>query len=159
MAHPAGPEMSPWLDAVASIAARTRSEVVEMSRQAEGAVTQPRDPGGFPSQWRLAITARIAALNGQQNLVDHYLAAVTEPALRGLADPTQSGRDAQEQAVLAFMDKVATEPRAVLAEDVEGLKAVGVPESDIVRLCELNAFMSYQCRVLAGLAILKGDAA
>ena len=159
MTQPVGSEASPWLDAPASIAARTRGNIVEMSRQAEGVVTQPRDPGGFPSQWRLAISARIAALNGQTGVSGHYLADVSDPALRDLADPAQPGRDARERAVLAFMDKVAAEPRAVLAGDVEGLKAVGVAESDIVRLCELNAFMSYQCRVLAGLAILKGDAA
>ena len=45
------------------------------------------------------------------------------------------------------------------AQAVETLKAAGVAEADIVRLCELNAFMSYQARVLAGLAILKGASA
>jgi len=142
-----------------SIAARTRARIVELSRQAESAVTRPRDPGGWPSSWRFAVSARIAALNGLQDLAKHYLAAVTEPALRDLADPTQPGRDARERIVLGFMDKVAREPRVVLADDIAALKSAGVPEADIVRLCELNAFMSYQCRVLAGLALLQGDAA
>lgn len=141
-----------------SIAARTRGTIVELSRQAESAVTRPRDPGEWPSQWRLAISARIAALNGLQVLTEHYLGSVTEPALRDLADPTQAGRDARERVVLAFMDKVACAPRTVLAEDIAALKSAGVPEADIVRLCELNAFMGYQCRVLAGLALLQGDA-
>lgn len=84
---------------------------------------------------------------------------MTDPALRGLADPTEAGRDARERGVISFMDRVATQPRAVQAEEIEGLKAAGVTDADIVRLCELNAFMSYQCRVLAGLAVLKGASA
>ena len=130
-----------------------------MSRKAEEAVTAPHDPGGFPSQWRLAMAARIAALNGLASLAEYYRAKVTDPALRALAEPSAPGRDAREQVVLAFMDKVAADTRSVAAEDIETLKAAGVAEADIVRLCELNAFMSYQARVLAGLAILKGASA
>lgn len=159
MADSAGPETSPWQGALAAIAARTRGNIVDMSRQTEAAVTAPRDPGAFPSQWRFAVAARIAALNGLSDLAEHYRAKVAEPALRAISEPSAPGRDAREQAVLAFMDKVAAETRAVAAEDIEGLKAAGVAEPDIVRLCELNAFMSYQARVLAGLAILKGASA
>lgn len=155
----AGLETSPWQGALAAIAAQTRSDIVEMSRKAEEAVTAPHDPGDFPSQWRLAMAARIAALNGLASLAEHYRAKVTDPALRALAEPSAPGRDAREQVVLAFMDKVAADTRSVAAEDIETLKAAGVAEADIVRLCELNAFMSYQARVLAGLAILKGASA
>lgn len=154
-----GPEASPWLEAEALTAAHARANIIEMSRQAEAAVIQPRDPGGFPAQWRMAMAARIATLNGQSKLASHYLAAIAEPAVRNLADPAQTSSDARERAAIAFMDKVAAEPRAVVAEDIERLKAAGVAEADIVRLCELNAFMSYQCRVFAGLAVLKGAAA
>ncbi len=159
MAQPANPEASPWIGAAASAAARSRSAIFEMSRQAESAVIDPRDAGGFPSGWRRAVAARIATLNALPDLAAHYLAGVTDPALRGLADPTEAGRDARERGVISFMDRVATQPRAVQAEEIEGLKAAGVAEADIVRLCELNAFMSYQCRVLAGLAVLKGASA
>lgn len=159
MAQPANPEASPWIGAAASAAAQSRSAVFEMSRQAESAVIDPRDAGGFPAGWRRAIAARIATLNALPELAAHYLADVTDPALRGLADPNIAGRDARERGVITFMDRVATQPRSVQAEEIEGLKADGVAEADIVRLCELNAFMSYQCRVLAGLAALKGASA
>lgn len=159
MAQPANPEASPWLGAATSAAARSRSTILEMSRQAESAVIDPRDPGGFPSAWRRAVAARIAIQNALPDLAAHYLADVADPALRGLADPAEAGRDARERSVITFMDRVATQPRAVQAEEIEGLKAAGVAEADIVRLCELNAFMSYQCRVLAGLAALKGASA
>ncbi len=159
MAQPANPEASPWIGAAASAAAQSHSAIFEMSRQAESAVIDPRDPGGFPSEWRRAIAARIATLNALPELAAHYLAGVTDPALRGLADPSAAGRDTRERSVITFMDRVATQPRAVQAEEIEGLKAAGVAEPDIVRLCELNAFMSYQCRVFAGLAALKGASA
>jgi uncharacterized protein YciW len=159
MAQTANPEASPWIGAAASAAAQSRSTIFEMSRQAESAVIAPRDPGGFPSTWRRAVAARIATLNALPDLAAHYLAPVTDPALRSLADPTEAGHDDRERSVITFMDRVATQPRAVQAEEVEGLKAAGVAEADIVRLCELNAFMSYQCRVLAGLAVLKGASA
>jgi len=159
MTQPAASEASPWLDAEALNAARARGNIIEMSRQAESAVIQPQDPGGFPAQWRRAVAARIATLNGLTKLAEHYRESIAEPALISLADPAQTGRDTREQAVIAFMDKVAAEPRAIVAGDIEGLKAAGVAEADIVRLCELNAFMSYQCRVFAGLAVLKGAAA
>lgn len=159
MARPANPEASPWIGAAASAAAQARSAIFEMSRQAESAVIAPRDAGGFPSEWRHAVAARIATLNALPDLAAHYLAGITDPALRGLADPGTAGRDARERSVVTFMDRVATQPRAVQAEEIEALKAAGVAEADIVRLCELNAFMSYQCRVLAGLAALKGASA
>lgn len=159
MAQPANPEASPWIGAAASGAAQSRSSIFEMSRQAERAVIAPHDAGGFPSEWRHAVAARIATLNALPDLAAHYLASVTDPALRGLADLDAAGRDARERSVITFMDRVATQPRAVQAEEIEALKAAGVTDADIVRLCELNAFMSYQCRVLAGLAVLKGASA
>ena len=33
----------------------------------------------------------------------------------------------------------------------ETLQQAGLTDADIVRLCELNAFLSYQCRLDAGL--------
>lgn len=156
MAQPVDQGVSPWLGAGVAVAASTRPAILDMSRQAEAAVTQPHDPGAFPTEWRHAVAARIAAMNAQPEIAAHYLACVSDAGLRGLADPAAPGRDARERIILAFMDKVAREPRAVAAEDIEGLKAAGIAEADIVRLCELNAFMSYQARVLAGLALLKG---
>ena len=55
MAKTANPEASPWIGAAASAAAQSRSAIFEMSRQAESAVIDPRDAGGFPSDWRRAI--------------------------------------------------------------------------------------------------------
>lgn len=144
---------------VLALAARTRPEIVARTLRAERAVTEPRDAGGWPSPWRLAVAARLARLNGRADLAAHYLGRVSDEATRVVADPACPGRDARERVVLSFMDRVAVEPRAVVADDIERLKAADVTEADIVRLCELNAFMAYLVRVLAGLDALAGTGA
>lgn len=131
-----------------------RSEIATMSRAAQKAVLDPAAPGTWPSVWRHAVAARICRQHGQDDLADGYLVQAGDAA--SLADPAAGGRDAQEQAVLAFMDRVATDPKHIAADDITALTTAGVTEPDIVRLCELAAFLAYQCRVSAALALLAG---
>ena len=42
--------------------------------------------------------------------------------------------------------------------DIADLQAAGVADADIVRLAELNAFLAYQIRVIAGLRLMQGHA-
>ena len=77
--------------------------------------------------------------------------------LAPLAEPQNDGADLDLGAVVAFMDKVAARTRDVKAEDIEDLKTAGVADPDIVRLCELNAFLAYQIRVVAGLKLMRGE--
>jgi uncharacterized protein YciW len=56
------------------------------------------------------------------------------------------------------MDKVAAHTREVEAGDIAGLQAAGVADADIVRLAELNAFLAYQVRLIAGLRLMRGAA-
>jgi uncharacterized protein YciW len=58
-------------------------------------------------------------------------------------------------AILAFVDKVANQTRHTTAKDITGLQAAGVSDADIVRLCELVAFLAYQIRVISGLRLMK----
>ena len=46
--------------------------------------------------------------------------------------------------------------RDVTEEDIKTLQKAGVKDPDIVRLAELNSFMAYQIRLIAGLRLLKG---
>ena len=75
--------------------------------------------------------------------------------MAGLADPV--ARDAELDHVLAFVDKVANQTRDIAAKDIAGLQAAGVSDADIVRLCELIAFLAYQIRVVAGLRLMQGS--
>lgn len=133
---------------------KNRANILEMTRRAERAVIAPDDPGGLGHGWRAAVAARIARMNGRAGLADYYLAQAGEDA--ALADPGEVGRDPLEGLVLDFMDRVAALPRDVVAEDVATLQEAGLADADIVRLCELNAFLSYQCRLDAGLKAIEG---
>ena len=61
-----------------------------------------------------------------------------------------------ESTLISFADKAANDTKNILAEDISKLQAVGVSDADIVRLCELIAFVAYQVRVAAGLRLMNG---
>ena len=131
-----------------------RTNIAQMSRIACRAVIAPAEPGGWPSAWRQAVAARICSLHGQEGLAQAYLAGV-ETVTAVLADPAHGGRDARETVVLAFVDRTATVPRQIGAEDIRKLQSAGIGDADIVRLCELAAYLAYECRVSAGLSLLR----
>ena len=131
-----------------------RAEIGDLSRAARKAVLSPEDAGGWPATWRHAVAARICTLHGQAGLAAGYLAGAGDDA--ALADPENHGDDARMRTVLGFVDHVATQPRDIAETDISGLRDAGVTEADIVRLCELGAYLAYECRVAAGLSLMKG---
>lgn len=143
-----------------SATARTaggRATVLTMTQAAEDAVLRPHAYGAFPHALRAALAGRVALLGGDEVLAAHYLAAAGDKA--PLADPDQSGTDQDLAEVLRFVDKVANQTRDVVADDIAGLQSAGVADADIVRLCELVAFLAYQLRVIAGLRMMEGTSA
>ncbi|MBN9672537.1 hypothetical protein [Roseibium aggregatum] len=132
-----------------------RSNIVAMTQTTEDAVLKPVDAGSWSHDVRAALAARIAALNGEGALADRYCGLIADPEVAELADPLKSGKVQGMEHVCDFMDKVAAQTRDVDAEDIRTLQESGVSDADIVRLCEINAFMSYQVRVLAGLRLMK----
>ena len=58
--------------------------------------------------------------------------------------------------LIPFVDKAANDTKDIMAEDISKLQAVGVSDADIVRLCELIAFVAYQVRVVVGLRLMNG---
>lgn len=131
-----------------------RSDVFAMTRQAQKAVLAPVDGGVWSHSWRAALAARIASQNNNPHLAEIYRQAVTEQPLVAIANPEFAGLGDQQQAVLSFMDRVATDTKAIAAPDVTVLQEAGISDADIVRLCELNAFLAYQCRVITGIALM-----
>lgn len=146
--------MDPTQDVFADLPPE-RGDVARMSRAACRAVLSPAAPGGWSIPWRHAVAARICAQHVQDGLASARLEGADDDT-RALADPGFPGRDGREKTVLAFLDAVAARPRTIEAADIEGLKSAGVDEADIVRLCELAAYLAYECRVAAGLALMKG---
>ena len=140
-------------NSAAANAAASRANIFEMSQTAEQAVLRPKDCGAFGHPLRAALAARVARQAGEGALADHY--AKDAGNMAGLADPV--ARDAELDHVLAFVDKVANQTRDIAAKDIAGLQAAGVSDADIVRLCELIAFLAYQIRVVAGLRLMQGS--
>lgn len=137
-------------------AVQGRANVFDMTQAAEEAVLRPRETGPWSHTLRAALAARIATLNAEADLAAHYAAGAGEFA--ALADPGRDGEAEGLAHVTRFMDQVAARTRDVAAQDIAALQAAGVGGADIVRLCELNAFLAYQIRVIAGLRLMQGMA-
>ena len=129
-----------------------RANIFEMSQAAEQSVLRPKDPGAFGHDLRAALAARVARLGGDETLASHYIGGAGDKA--SLAMP--GARDGDHDHILGFVDKVANQTRDVAAEDIAALQAAGVSDADIVRLCELVAFLAYQTRVVSGLRLMQG---
>lgn len=138
-----------------------RADVMEMTQATHDAALKPNDPGGLSHELRAALAARIARLNGDEALAEHYDGLVEDAGateeITDIADPrAPAPPDGWLAAVVAYTDLVAARPRDTQTGDIEVLKAAGVSDADIVRLSELNAFLAYQIRVIAGLKLMRG---
>ncbi|WP_417606908.1 hypothetical protein [Primorskyibacter flagellatus] len=136
-------------------ATATRANIIEMTQSAENAVLRPEDCGAFDHATRAALAARVARLSADEALAQHYLSGAGDHAV--LADPSETGASQGLGTVVAFVDKVANQTRDIAPEDIAGLQAEGIADADIVRLCELVAFLAYQIRVIAGLRLMQGE--
>ncbi len=142
-------------DSDVAAAVTDRANIFEMSQAAEQAVLRPKDCGGFAHDLRAALAARVARLAKDEALATYYLADAGDKAV--LAEP--GAGDPDIDVVLAFVDRVANQTRDIEADDIKGLQAAGISDADIVRLCELVAFLAYQIRVIAGLRLMQGSSA
>ena len=131
-----------------------RADIFAMTQAAEDAVLRPVQPGGLSHELRHALAARIAAQNGLADLAARY-AGGAGSELQPLCDPAYLP-EGDLHGLVRFMDDVACTPRDVTADDVFHLQEGGTGDADIVRLTELNAFMAYQCRLIAGLRLMAG---
>ena len=143
------------LKSVAGRAVDNRSNIFNMSDAAEEAVLRPKEYGAFEHGMRAALAARIAFLNHEDALAHKYLEDAGN--FKKMANPSYKGETKDLTSILLFMDKVAKDTRNVKAEDIATLKNVHVSDADIVRLAEINSFMAYQIRLIAGLRLMKGS--
>lgn len=140
-----------------------RADIMEMTQATHDAALKPLNPGGLSHGERAALAARIARLNADRDLAAHYQALLEEADpgadVAAMADPTYKGRGSGRlSALMAYSDLISVRPRDTTPADVEALKAAGISDADIVRVSELNAFLAYQIRVIAGLKLMKATA-
>jgi len=139
----------------------TRADVLAMTQATHDAALRPADPGGLTHGERAALAARIARLNREEGLAAHYETMLREaspaPETARLADPAFKGAAGTRLAALAsYTDLASLSPKDAGAEDIQSLKDAGIDDADIVRLAELNAFLAFQIRLVAGLRLMKG---
>lgn len=142
-------------DTLAGAAINHRAQILAMTQTAEEAVLRPTDPGRWPHNLRAALAVRIARHNRCEALAQILEEAIAGSPHAALTDPAAMSPDATLAAALAFVDRVATNPKEATAADIETLQRAGISDADIVRLSELVAFMGYQVRLAAGLALLR----
>ncbi len=142
----------------AGVAVERRMDIMQMTQTAEDAVLRPADPGAWPHELRLALACRIARLNNASRLAAKYLEMLGASHYSQVADPTVENSNGDLVACLAFTDRVAKRPSAITEQDIQVLQGARIADADIVRLTELNAFMAYQIRLVAGLALISGIA-
>ncbi|MHA1565604.1 MAG: CMD domain-containing protein [Alphaproteobacteria bacterium] len=134
-----------------------RANILTMIDQAMTAVTKPKETGGFSHAQRAALACRIARINNNDALADHFYEYVDEPKIQRICDPAYDGiGDDRLAAVLSFTDIVSAHPKDATKTDIDTLRDAGIAEADIVRLAELNAFMAFLIRVVDGLILMKG---
>ena len=131
-----------------------REKVLRMTQTAQDAVLRPAQPGRWPHALRAALACRIARLNQSPDVAAHYQAMIGSGDYDHVADPDAGNIPADLKPCLDFMDRVATRPRDITEQDIQILQTAGVADADIVRLSELNAFLAYQIRLVAGLSLL-----
>lgn len=125
-----------------------------MTEAAEAAVLTPREPGAWSHTLRAALAARMAQIHCLPDIAErHRRTAGADPAA-AVVDLAEDGAVQGVAAAVAFMDRVAGAPRDVTADDIVKLQAAGIEDADIVRLAELNAFLAFQYRLIAGLRLV-----
>lgn len=140
-------------------AVEARADILKMTQTAENAVLDPQEPGLWDRSLRAAFAARIARLNGADGLAAHYINSVGISEYAAVANPDAEIENKHLGPSLRFLDTVAARPRNVNADDIKILQNANISDSDIVRLTELIAFVSYQVRLVAGLTLLAEPAA
>lgn len=138
-----------------------RADIFKKTRDAQKAVLTPSDFGAISYDLRANLAARICAANNNPYLASFYSQKIAATNERSISQPDYFPVNSTEKLIVEFMDKVANNTQSVIPDDITQLQRAGIDDADIVRLCELNAFLAYQLRVAAGLASIAdaGEAA
>ncbi|MFE2937718.1 peroxidase-related enzyme [Streptomyces sp. NPDC059255] len=134
-----------------------RAGIGEHTAAARRVLLLPSDPGTLATGLRITAAARAAELAGQPGLAAAYRDLAQAPV------PVDAAGEEQDlaltAAVLAFTDRVTLAPDLAGADLLAGLAARGLDAPAVVALAQICAFVSYEARVAAGLALLAGGPA
>jgi alkylhydroperoxidase domain protein/CMD domain protein len=137
-----------------------RPEATGYAQDSYDALFNPTQAGGLSPTERLATALRVAHLHAAPAAAAHYgrrlveagaSAAIVAAAAPDQLDPALPTR---LRAVLRHADLLATQPRWARPDHLQALADAGLSATEIVTLSQVIAFVSFQVRLLAGLALL-----
>lgn len=101
---------------------------------------------------RLSTALTVAQVAGVQRLCNHYATRLYP------LSSTDSSRESNNRLtqMTQFARQLAMQPSLIDGDAMAALDAVGLTEPDIVTLCQIVGFISYQARVVAGVQALNG---
>jgi uncharacterized protein YciW len=102
-----------------------RPEARTRAQSSYAVLFNPPDPGGLSPPERFEVALRVAELHGASMLAAHYRA------------------------------RLADDPSAATAVLLEELEEQGLTAAEIVTLSQIIAFVAYQVRVVASLALIE----
>lgn len=101
---------------------------------------------------RLSTALTVAQVTGVQSLCSHYAARLA-PLYSPDASRESNIRLAQ---ITQYARQLATQPTLICRKALQQLSDVGLSPADIVTFSQIIGFVSYQARVVAGVAALAG---
>lgn len=149
------------VDRAAGLAAGSPTYTVRHARDKVAAATQgsyaalfdPALAGGLTLEERLLVAVLACRLTPAPTLAAHY-----EDRLRAAgfsAARLEDATDARLQAILQFTRTLVERPVEGDAAALRALPAAGLTTPAVVTLAQLIAFLSYQTRLVAGLAAMR----
>ncbi|MER6088988.1 peroxidase-related enzyme [Streptomyces bluensis] len=124
-----------------------RPGLVEHMDATRRALLTAESSGALTPGLRAWAAARVALITGRPDLAATYSAGATD------SEPP-AGDPALLTAVRRFTDAVTRAPRTVRSEALGDLTAQGLGPAEIVSLAQICAFVAFEARVAAGLALL-----
>lgn len=140
---------------------RQRPDIRAHMQGAYDALVDPPDPGHVSHAERAAIALRVARIERDETFAAHFRAVLDDAAAHDLIAAVEGAASGTPrlQALLAFTDLVTSTPDRADGQEMARLRGFGLDARDIVAVTQLIAFMTYETRVLAGLRILRQEAA
>jgi uncharacterized protein YciW len=119
----------------------TRPDFVRYTQGSYDAMVVPAEPEGLTASERALAAHRAAELSNHPALAAHYATLPTAPGPR-------------DAAILRHVALLATSPGSATKADIDALRDAGLSPKEIVTLSQIVAFVAFQVRVAAGLALL-----
>ncbi len=118
-----------------------RPDFVRYTQGSYDAMVAPEHPEGLTASERAQAACRTAELCGHTALAAQYRSLPSAPGPR-------------DAAILRHAALLATNPGQATRADIAALTAAGLSPMEVVTLSQVVAFVAYQVRVAAGLALL-----